>query len=110
MLRVHAGLSRSVAIMAQREELGLKSVPADETVLCVFQATAKLAVELQLRARAELKEEEERRERVAANAQLLAMQQAHAAEMEALRVGDDVAWKAGTHVRSVSASTSCPCD
>jgi hypothetical protein len=55
-------------------------------IVCGMQASASLAVERELRARAELKEEEERRERIAANAQLLAMQQAHAAEMEGLRV------------------------
>lgn len=50
------------------------------------QVTAQLAVEKELRSRAEVKEGEERQERVAANAQLLAMQQAHAAEMEGQRV------------------------
>jgi len=43
-------------------------------------------VERELRARAEQKEGEEREERVAANAQLLALQQAHAAEVEGMRV------------------------
>ena len=51
------------------------------------QATSSLAVERELRARAEQKEAEEREERVAANAQLLALQQAHAAEVEGMRVG-----------------------
>lgn len=50
------------------------------------QATASLAVERELRARAEQKEGEEREERVAANAQLLALQQAHVGEVENLRV------------------------
>lgn len=59
--------------------------------LCT-QATAALALEKELRARAEQKEGEEREERVAANAQLLALQTAHASEVEGLRVrgGDTV--------------------
>lgn len=55
------------------------------------QASASLAVERELRARAEQKEAEEKQERIAANAQLLAMQQAHAAEMEGLRVSSNPA-------------------
>ena len=71
--------------------------PCDLFSLCSFitadaypsgKATASLAVEKELRARAEQKEGEEREERVAANAQLLALQQAHAGEVENLRVRD----------------------
>ncbi len=56
------------------------------TYVCTLQTTSSLAVERELRARAEQKEGEEREERVAANAQLLALQQAHAAEVEGMRV------------------------
>jgi hypothetical protein len=51
-----------------------------------WQAASELAVERNLRSRAEQKETEERNERIAVHAQLLAMQQAHIAEVQGLKV------------------------
>ncbi len=74
-----------VELTAKREELKAQVSADQETRAALQESRASLAVEKELRARAEGKEAEERQERVAANAQLLAMQQAHAVEMEGQR-------------------------
>jgi len=74
-----------VELAAKREELKAQASADQEARAALQEVRASLAVEKELRARAEGKEAEERQERVAANAQLLAMQQAHAVEMEGQR-------------------------
>jgi len=74
-----------VELAAKREELKTQASADLEARAALQEVRASLAVEKELRARAEGKEAEERQERVAANAQLLAMQQAHAVEMEGQR-------------------------
>jgi len=75
-----------IELSAKREELKAQASADQEARAALQEVRASLAVEKELRARAEGKEAEERQERVAANAQLLAMQQAHASEMEGQRV------------------------
>ncbi|EWM23708.1 dna topoisomerase [Nannochloropsis gaditana] len=76
------GTALKVELASKREEAKAHLSAAQEAQAALQELRASLAVEKELRSRAEGKEAEEREERVAANAQLLAMQQAHGTEME----------------------------